>query len=258
MSGMIDILTADVWWKALFALVGIVLPLVWGSLQRLKIDQAEIFHREAHNLSLFEKLANRNGGVQVSAATVLTARLEQKPRTHFEKSERKAIIKTLISVTKYDGTSVEVCKIVADDVLKALGVLDRPKGSLDPRSAMRDFDWQGVRLYNGYWRGIDARGVDFFRARLVDVGMRNAHLSGTVFKEAVLRKCVLRGADLRGADLRGADLGETDLRAANLENAKLEGTVLEGAIYDETTTLPAGFDPGVALMVRAKPVEMAA
>jgi hypothetical protein len=253
MASLGDILTADVWWKALFAVIGIALPLIWGSLQRLKISQEEIFHREAHNLSLFERLAHPNGGVQVSAATVLTARLEQRPKKPFEIAERKAIIKTLISVTKHEGTSVEVCKIVADDVLKALDVLDRPKGSLGRRSAMRNFDWQGVRLYNGYWRGIDARGVDFFRARLVDVGMRNAHLSGAIFKEAILRKCVLTGADLQGADLRGADLRGSSFDAANLQGAKLEG-----AKYDETTTFPDGFDPDAALMVRAKSVEMAA
>jgi hypothetical protein len=245
MSGIIEIITADVWWKAVLAFIGLTFPFVWRSLQRLQMDQAEIFHREAHNLNVFKNLSEANGGMQMAGAAVLIERLAETPKKKFEKSERNAIIRTMISVTKYEGASTELCKTVADHVPRALGVLERPRDRLGPRSPMLDFDWQGVRLYRAFWRGIDARGVDFFGASLVEMGMRNAHLSGAIFKDAVVHNCVLEGADLSGADLRGADLRESRLRGAILKDARLEG-----ALYDQKTTFPDGFDPDAAGMIR--------
>ena len=239
-----DSLLNDVWIKIIIGVFGVVFPFVWGSFQRRKIGQAEIFHREAHNLNLFKALSDANEKLQIAAASVLIERLEKKPTNQFERSERSTIIRTLISVTKDEGASSELCKFVADNVPRLLGVLDRPKARLGARSPMTDFDWQGARFDRGYWRGIDARGVDFFGAHLVEVGMRNAHLSDAILKQADMRDCVLVGADLQGADLRGADL-----RGANLESAVLREAKLNSAKYDHNTRFPDGFDPGAALMM---------
>jgi hypothetical protein len=254
MGNLIEIITADVWWKAVLILIAIAIPYIWSSFQRLQLAQNEIFHREAHNLNVFKNLADPNGGTQMAGAAILIERLTKTPKKEFEISERRAIIRTMISITKYEGASTEFCKTVADNVPRALGVLDVPKTRLNSRSPspMREFDWQGVRLYRAFWRGIDARQVDFFGARLVDVGMRDAHLSGAIFKEAVLIECFFEGADLSGADLREADLRGSNFRRTNLQEAKLEG-----AIYDETTMFPDGFSPEKALMIRSASKELA-
>src|SRR5262249_53152198 len=142
MTSFIEILTADVWWKAVLAFIGIALPFVWGSLQRLQLDQAEIFHREAHNLNIFKNLSDANGGMQMAGAAVLIERLRKTPKKEFEISERSAIIRTMISVTKYEGASTELCKTVAEHVADALGAREVPKGRLKAESPMRSFDWQ--------------------------------------------------------------------------------------------------------------------
>jgi hypothetical protein len=244
MNTIFQRITTDIWITVLLTIFGVIFPLIWSSFQRRRIGQAEIFHREAHNLDLFKALSNDNPRLQIAAAAVLVERLGQKPKKDFERSERNVIIRALISVTKGDSASVEVCKFIADNVPRELGVLDRPRSRLGRRSPMSDYDWQHARCKGAYWRGIDARGVDFFGARLISVGMRNAHLSRTILKNAVLQESVLIGADLQGADLRGADLC-----GANLEGAVLSDARFDEAKYDEKTKFPEGFDPRSALMV---------
>jgi uncharacterized protein YjbI with pentapeptide repeats len=64
------------------------------------------------------------------------------------------------------------------------------------------------------------------RARLEDVNLYEADLSGANLREARLIRADLIGAKLNEADLREADLSGTKLRQSNLEGAKLHGASL--------------------------------
>jgi Pentapeptide repeats (8 copies) len=86
---------------------------------------------------------------------------------------------------------------------------------------------EGARLENAWWKRVDARGVDFYKASLVRAGLRQAFLSG-----AVLKKADLSNATLVDAQLDGADLTDADLRGANLRGANLAGAILKGAKLD--------------------------
>jgi len=236
-------------------LLAVFLPIfgfVWERLQRRKIAHLEMFQREAHNLRLFRALSDKNRRLQMAAAAVLMERLNHGPNLKRTKlSDREVIIRALISVVKdspgdsrFSRVSPELSKFIADNVPKALRAFAARGPKAGSPSPLKDYDWQGAHLDGAWWQDIDARGVDFFGARLSNAGMRRAHLAGAVLKQAILRDSTFVAADLRGADLRGADLCGANFEGANLENAKLDG-----AIFDERTKLPTGIDRAAALMV---------
>lgn len=269
------------------SIVGAAWGAVWNLFQ--KREQDEEFHRESHNLALFEVLASDNPRLQLAAASTLIERLNNPKRRKFDVAEHRSIVRALISVTKDHVRRVpeeqadELKKFIADHVLRFLGAVtddeDEAAGG-DPKDkenadageggdnekekakreagkkkpskpepplTMGDFDWQGVRLDGAWLPRLDAPGVDFWKASLNHVGMKQATLTDAVLKEVDLRGSVMRNAVLTGADLRDAKLA-----GANLEGAKLEGAKLEGATYrPDTTTLPHGFDAAAAGMIEA-------
>ncbi|MCP4410035.1 MAG: pentapeptide repeat-containing protein [Gammaproteobacteria bacterium] len=247
--------------------IGAVLTFVLGVIgwrfnrgQRQRLKQEEILTREKHNLELFQNLGHEDSRVQIAAATVLIQRLDalrQKEQEHVrvslaERQERPTIIRVLIAVTKEKARDADkegqraLVKHIADNLVQAIGAIipetqDGEPPVLKPRSLLADFDWQGARLTNAWWRRVDARKIDFFEADFSDAGLAEAFLNKAVFYNANLCNAVLRGADLSGANMCGADL-----RGTNLIGAGLEGTKLEGATYDVNTKWTDGFDPNAA------------
>ena len=153
-----------------------------------------------------------------------------------------------------------LAKYIGDNIVKALRAVVAPGDQpIDrPRSPLNDWDtdWQKAQLVNVWWKGVDARGVDFFRANFDTASLREAFLCETIFYEASLRWTVLRDADLSRANLNGATLEGADLRGANLIGADLTGAnlrnaELDGIRFDATTKWPEGFQPPVASGSRA-------
>ncbi len=212
-----------------------------------RLHQEARFHRESHNLKLFEALSSDNHRLQLAAAAVLAERLVSNEEN--KEAENRTIIRALLAVTKDLRKSVddpivpmEISKFVAD-VVKTHG------------QPLKQFDLQNTRLSGAWWKGVDASEVDFWRADLSYVGMRNAILRCSVLVEAKLDGSVLAGADLTNARLERASLLGTDLR-----ESKLEGANFAGAIYNDSTLFPEGFDPVAEGLIpkKAAPVEAAA
>ena len=156
--------------------------------------------------------------------------------------ERSTIVNVLVSVLKEkrpdDNSRDPLCKLIADRLVVSLGaIIQDGKSPTTVESVLKSWDFQQANLNHCWWKGVDAREVDFFAAHIQNAGLAKASLRGAVFFGACLAKTVLRDADLRNADLRSADLRGTVLTGARLENARLDG-----AIYDSSTQWPDGFD----------------
>lgn len=228
--------------KILVAFVSIIvaiIPILWSWIQSRKIKQEDLFHRERHNLNLFEVLSNDNHRLQLAAASLLIERLKRPVKTLDDKAERRSILRALISVTKDapsdykdSGISPELRKFVADNIVVQLdSFVNRKSKKRSNLSPMKEFDWQNAHLDRAWWPSIDARGVDFWHASLREIGMSGADLSGAILKDANLENSVLKNAILQNADLRGANLIGTDLTGADFKNARLSN-----AKYDSQTT----------------------
>jgi hypothetical protein len=153
-------------------------------------------------------------------------------------------------------------QILAPDIQAAVGVLSRrhpfpnARGKFpEPRSAYPD----GAKLYLSR---VDLRGLQLYRARLINTQLRYANLARSWLQGTWLNRSDLKSADLRrshlqetsfvdanlnfaylsGANLQDADLRGADLRGADLRDANLTGVVFEGALADAATIWPAGFD----------------
>ncbi len=94
-------------------------------------------------------------------------------------------------------------------------------------SELRRCTTRPMKISDGVWQGISARGADLGRLDLSDCDLRDADLS-----MASLAGSDLRGAHLEGALLRSADLSDTDLRGAHLDGADLTGATLRDARLD--------------------------
>jgi hypothetical protein len=258
-------------------LIGAIGALITGVVTyfgRRKIQQDEDFHRETHSLNLFRALADENPRLQLAAASVLIERLRRlsakRRKNEVDISERTAIAHALTSVLKNgpdnssspaDGHQVssELAKYVAEQIPKIIGAMPAKPGaktSMMETSPMLEFDWQEAKLAGPYWKSIDARKVDFFKADLSSCGMREARLQGAVFMSAKLCDSVMRGADLTGAILSDADVHNADLEGAILANVDLTTVKnwdkiksLTGAKYDLKTAFPDGFEPASRGMV---------
>ncbi|SPE33390.1 exported hypothetical protein [Candidatus Sulfopaludibacter sp. SbA6] len=201
--------------------------------QNRKLEQDSQFQRESHNLDLFKGLADPNPRLQFAAASVSLQRLQTYgldqvglARNAALRFERAAIVQVLISVLKEKRKRTvpdPLNKFIADNLVRALGAIV-PDGEEPPNrtSELSNWDFQNTHLVNCYWRRVDARGTDFFRADISNAGLRGAFFTGAVLREASLANSILRGADLTGADLTGANV--------------------QGAVYDSSTRWPAGFD----------------
>ena len=255
-------------------LIGAIGALITGVVTyfgRRKIQQDEDFHRETHSLNLFRALADENPRLQLAAASVLIERLRRlsakRRKNEVDISERTAIAHALTSVLKNrpdnpisrrrpDGyrVSAELAKYVAEQVPKIIGALPAKSGARS--SPMLEFDWQEAKLAGAYWKSIDARKVDFFKADLTSCGMREARLQGAIFMSAKLCDSVMRDADLTGAILADADVQNANLEGAILASVDLTGVKnwdkiksLTGAKYDRKTRFPDGFEPASSGMM---------
>jgi len=248
---------------ALFGLGGILLG--WklnhnvNVNQRLKLQQDRELEREKHVMSLFEQLGSDQSNVRLSGAAMLVQRLRALHQHRTEEAgaadalEAQTITQVLISVTK--GRTPEgdaraaspdragrsrrdrrgaqaaghfdaVAKYIGDNLVDALGARTSADGRSSP---LAPFDWQDVCMPEVYWRGVDARGVDFFRAALPKSSLREACLAGAVLMNADLRGTLLRDADLADALCQAADLRNADLRGAHIQGTQFGGAKLHGA-----------------------------
>ena len=221
------------------AILTVVIPLSWRFISARRLRFEEAFHRESHDLKLFEALASSNPRLQLLSAGVLADRLTTNSSKN-DKSEQRRIIKALIAITKdlratpsEPAIPQEISKLVADNVVR------------NHQLPLQEFDLQNTRLCRAWWPNINASEVDFWRADLSFSGMRNANLQKTIFVEASLDGCVLVGANLSGANLDRASLLGTDLRKTILDRASFKG-----AVYDEQTKFPYGFEPDSVGMVK--------
>jgi hypothetical protein len=212
-------------------------------------------------MELFENLGDENLRVQLAAASVLLQRLESfraERLTPAEQLEKHTIVQVLIAVTKKNeredpqpddqrrlmygtvqvakkngaGGSVHpaLAKLIADNLVKAIGAVPADDTYVRARtSPLLAFEFQKVQFPNAWWEGVDARGVDFFRADLSEAGLKKVHFEGAVLCEVNLQGSVLREAHLNKADLRKADLRKADLRKANLIGAQLQEALFDGA-----------------------------
>ena len=79
--------------------------------------------------------------------------------------------------------------------------------------------------------GVFLPDADLRRARMQQIFLRNADLSGADLSGADLSGADLSGADLSGADLSGADLSGANLSGANLSSANLEKAKLNFSFH---------------------------
>lgn len=194
------------------------------TISQKRLDQDKTLTREKQILNVFRDLGHENPRTQIAAASLLLQRLNSYGRKEevdeFEELERPTIIKVLVSVLKekgeHSGSFDTLRKYIADNLVRVI------------EGEMHEYDWQNTDLSQVWWKGVDARGVDFYKANLVQAGLREARLEGAVFYEADLESAVLRGAHIEGTNFFGVRLDEVDLR---------------GATYDDRTTWPEDFGP---------------
>ncbi|HET6893184.1 MAG TPA: pentapeptide repeat-containing protein [Pyrinomonadaceae bacterium] len=240
--------------------------------QRGKLEQDKALEKEKHILEVFQNLGDEKDRVRIGAVAILVQRLlkiqEAENASTEDKHELPTIVSVLISASKHEE-KVEIQKYIADGLAKSLGAFV-PDGQSTPQngeSPLKQYDFQGAKLENAWWRRIDAREVDFYGAHLARAGLREAFLSGTILKNANLssttliqadltnanlqgadltgarlNKAKLKGADLRKANLQHADLSDTNLAEAKLDGAKLYEANLTGAIITDQQKTVANFD----------------
>jgi hypothetical protein len=202
------------------------------AISQKRLDQDKALARESKTLEVLRDLGHANPRTQIAAASLLLQRLSSYRRKgeldELEQLERPTIIKVLVSVLKEKGPGSDsfdtLRKYIADNLVR---VID---------GEMHEYDWQNTNLSKVWWKGVDARGVDFYQANLEKSGLREAHLEGAVFYEADLKGAVLRDAHVEGTNFFGA---------------RLDGVDLRGAKYDEKTTWPEDFRPEGHGAVRA-------
>jgi Pentapeptide repeats (8 copies) len=254
----------------LVTLVGLRVNRSFNSAQTRKLEQERELEREKHDMELFQNLGHDSLRVQLAAAAALIQRLEICRLTpgpsEAMQLEKRTIIQVLVAVVKKSdpgAPSTEpgwpmslalslprltapkrseavlahpaLSKLIADNLVKAMGALipagnDRtfPERSESP---LHEFDFQKVQFPNAYWKRVNARNVDFFRADLSQAGLPEADLTGAVLKETNLNGTVLRDAHLDLADLREADLRGADVSGATFEGAKVAGAQVNGVTW---------------------------
>lgn len=231
------------------SVLGFVIPRRLNAARVEQMRQERELSRERSNLELFRDLASPSGRMQLAAAAVLIQRLFG--QTH--RVERKTITDVLVAVMKErprleavdkaQDASSKLVKYIADNIVKALDAVVPDGRKPEPRkqSPLVGPDWQEAQLINIWWKGVDARGIDFFQANFEQAGLAGAFLSKATLYEASLRGAVLTGADLREANLQSADLSGASLVGADLTGANLRDAKLDGILFDASTRWPDGF-----------------
>ena len=137
---------------------------------------------------------------------------------------------------------------VSQDVQRALAVIGDPQiagvgGSFPVTIEGRYLE--GAILANAMLRGSSFSYSAFVKADLRGADLSEAKLEHTSWSGAELQGANLRGANLQYADLRGAVLAGARLEGADLSYAKVEPGLFVGAVWDDRTTFPRNFKPGV-------------
>jgi len=216
--------------------------------QKEKMEQENSHARETHLLEIFRDLGNETSPrIRLGAVAILVQKIAKISAPDFvakeaDKRDLPTMVSVLLAASKQEST-VEVQKQIADGLANALGALVKGKEpSADEPSPFRSYDFQRAKLSNAWWKKIDAREVDFYKAELVQAGLRDAFLSGAVLQEAKLAGSSLIGAQLNDADLQGADLTNAKLTGANLNKAKLGNAILKRADLTEADLTGANLD----------------
>jgi uncharacterized protein YjbI with pentapeptide repeats len=203
-------------------------------LQSKKLIEEIGISRSEHDLKLFEALGADDPRIRIGAASELGQRVRELneqlatkltvPERNAAQREWETIIRVLIAVTKHEG-SEELQKHIADLIVEVLGACAQGLSS----SPLKQFDFQGARLTNAWWKGVDARGADFYKACLVLAGLADSKLAGATFKSADLTEATLRNADAENANFEGAKLFSAKLQGAKFSGANLEKADLRNA-----------------------------
>lgn len=217
--------------------------LVWlagrslGAVQQEKLLQEMEISSSQHNLKLFEALGSADPRIRLGAASELGQRyrhltdrlvapnLTDAARGVIER-ERQAIVRVLIAVTKHEGLE-DLQKHIADLIVD---LLDARKSG-HTQSPLCTFDFQGAKFGNAWWKGIDARGVDFYKAQLPRAGLAESKLSKAIFKGANLADATLRGAIADEANFEGATLTGLKAKNAKFVRANLKNSVVDRADF---------------------------
>jgi hypothetical protein len=232
-------------------IIGFLVGGALNSTQKNKMEQERKLGREKHLLDVFRELGSPDPRIRIGAAAILLQRLKAIPnpekgdtenKDYYEKKIKKdikrkeeideffTIMKVLIAETKHEEKE-ETQKYIADGIINALDarVPEGEKSTNTNESPLKNYDFQGTRFHNAWWKRIDAREVDFYEATLERASLREAFLSKAILKKANLTKTVLEDAHLELANLQEAKLTEAKLARANLKGANLQEACLEKA-----------------------------
>lgn len=140
-------------------------------------------------------------------------------------------------------------KYAADEMRKLFKAARRiPKDVRDIGSGplrLKDYNVQNTRIYDAFWAGIDARGVDFFNATLSKTSFRSARLDRAVFYKATLEETVFKNASLVGANFQEANISDANFIGADLTGVinLATATFKTSPKWSASTKWPEGFDP---------------
>ncbi|MDQ1353442.1 MAG: hypothetical protein QG657_3748 [Acidobacteriota bacterium] len=240
-----------VWLTALggiiLGFIGFFLNRTLNRTQKGKMEQEEKLNKEKHMLEVFRHLGSGKRQIRIGAAAILIQRLKKINENDKSKDEEKKydlpmIANFLLSVTKHEDDTI-IQKYIADGLVKALGAIVHGGKNEVPSEKvsilkMYDLDFQKTKLYDVWWKRIDARGVDFFGADLVKAGLRESFLQEAIFyeanlTEAILIKANLESTNLQKAILKRAKFTRAKLTKAILKEADLTGADLVGAILND-------------------------
>jgi uncharacterized protein YjbI with pentapeptide repeats len=191
------------------------------SLRKQQLQQDIDISRSEHNLKLFEALGSAEPRIRVGAVSELAQRARTAGAV-----ERQTILRVLIGVTKHEDGE-ELQKHIADAIVEVVAACNANLET--PAVKLSDFNFQGARLTNAWWKGVDARDTDFYRAQLARAGLAESNLQGAVFKNSDLSEATLRKANARGANFEGANMTRVKGDGICLEGANLKGAILVGA-----------------------------
>jgi hypothetical protein len=212
-------------------------------LLRLQSANERAARREQHTMELLRQLADDDSSRRSFAAAGLIAMVREdfSDKGHMPRSRKKerledgteeterreatAMLSTLLARLRGDKLEHFEAKFIADELAKLIAL----QAGYDDSLKFSDFNMQQINVANAYWKGVDARDVDFYRSNLSGVSFRDADLRGAVFYECDLTGAVFSGAKLQGANFSGANM------------SGVRG--LDSAVFDQTTRWPEGFAP---------------
>lgn len=222
-----------------------IFSFVWRTAQQKRLQTDQDFNRESHNLKLFQALAGEQDSLKLAVASVLIERMRESKKNKNSQSERRSIIRALLSVTKDRGSEgehdspvpPELIKLIADGVMNELGIAGIG-GLINQKyqpSPLRVYDLQNVRLDGAYLLGLDARGVDLFRASMKECGLRLSNFDKAILKEADFHRSTLDESTFRGSDLRGANFCNASVKGCDFSGANVDGVFWDGVCIDIDT-----------------------